>query len=147
MNSINQIWIQAAFIFILMFVVYSESNYNGTGKAGKNDFQKTNQSFTFFSERTENYNVEDKKPSNNTTDTFDKFSNLKTKNRQQYLMVVLAAIMSGISARFIFIKKYRYKKKKDKKNHTEESSFDFCMNLSNELKTLITSAKSYRCVG
>lgn len=138
MNGINQIWIQAAFIFILMFVVYSESNYNGAGKAGKNDFQKTNQSFTFFSERTENYNVEDKKPSNNTTDTFDKFSNLKTKNRQQYLMVVLAAIMSGISARFIFIKKYRYKKKKDEKDHAEESSFDFCMNLSNELKTSIT---------
>lgn len=139
MNSINQIWIQAAFISILMFVVYSESNYNGAGKAEKIDFQNINQSFSFFFEKTVKYNVEDKKLSINTTNTFDKFSNKKTKNRQQYLIiVVLSSIMTGVSARIIFIKNNRLKKKKDEKDHAEESSFDFCMNLSNELKTSIT---------
>ena len=53
-------------------------------------------------------------------------------------MVLFAAIISGISTRIVFIKKYRFKKKKDQNNHTNESSFDFCMNLSNELKTSIT---------
>jgi len=137
MNAINRILICLNFIFVLSFALFS-SDGNETGKAGKNDFHNLKETIGFFFESTVNHSDYNKQKSNNSTDTFNKFSNGKTKKYQQYVMVLFAAIISGISTRIVFIKKYRFKKKKDQNNHTNESSFDFCMNLSNELKTSIT---------
>ena len=104
MNTINRILICCTFIFILSFALFPLKG-NETAKAARNDFQNLKENFVFFFEDTVNHSDYNKQKSNNPINISSKFSNEKAKNRQQYLMVVLAAIMSGISARFIFIKK------------------------------------------
>jgi AraC-like DNA-binding protein/CheY-like chemotaxis protein len=137
MNTINRILICCTFIFILSFALFPLKG-NETAKAARNDFQNLKENFVFFFEDTVNHSDYNKQKSNNPINISSKFSNEKAKNLQLYLMVMLAAIISGVSARIIFIKKYPLKKEKDENNYTEEFSVDFCMNLSNELKTSIT---------